>query len=102
MRRPGLDQALGVLEEMVGVVACQVVVRIESEAAGPGKYLLVEPCPGRVSRSVFAVGAARKQNDALRTVAPKLLQRGQDELLVAPAQSAACRLAKLGPEAARI
>ena len=88
VRRAGADQAADAAEEVVGVVAGQIIGRIELTLPRGGDHLGVDDRAGGVGRAVFAVGAAGKHDDPFRPVLQSSAQRGQRQLLVASAEAA--------------
>ena len=76
---------------MIGVVAAEKILRIEILLPGRAPHVGVEHRPGGVGGTVFAVGAAGEQDQVLKgpvAVLRQLLQRRQNELLVASPQAA--------------
>jgi hypothetical protein len=70
VRGTGADQPIQLLEEVIGIVAAQVIGRVQAARLGLAQQTLVEDRPGRIGGSVLAIGAAREEHDAPGAVGP--------------------------------
>src|SRR4051812_47812260 len=75
------EQAPTFLEERVGVVAGEVVARLQLVSVGSKRHRLADERAGGVGRAVFSVGPSREQGNIV-TVAQRF-ERCQGQLLIA-------------------
>ena len=83
MRGTGQQQSAGLLEEGIRVVDRQELRRIEILGERGLTQRFIDDRSGRVRRTVFPVGAAGQDGDAVEAVVPEMLQRRERDLLIA-------------------